>query len=69
MSDASDSNAIPPELEGPVPRDGSNEQRLRMKSVHLNLKCTFLCTIWLIYICLILCLSSWIKQKNTRRAT
>ena len=35
-----------------------------MKSVHLNLKCTFLCTIWLSYICLILCLFSWIKQKK-----
>ena len=32
MSDASDSNAIPPGLECPVPRDGSNGLRKREKT-------------------------------------
>ena len=37
MSDASDSNAIPPGLEGPVPRDDSNDMSCVLKTIQLRL--------------------------------
>ena len=38
MSDASDSNAIPPGLEGPIPQDGSNESQLTTRCCSSSLQ-------------------------------